>query len=542
MKKICCLILVLSIVLSAINVLAEGYETQFKYDNETKTLTITSLADEDSSLEDTGHEGGCKFFMDYPWDKYCEEAEKVVFDEGVKIVPAAALARFKEVKEIVISDSVTAIGDFAFYDCHNLETIKLPANLEKLGYEALYGIEAMKEITLPAKLTNFSAVNCTGIENIWVEEGNTSLKSVDGVLYSANGEELVTYPAGRGGEYAIASGTKIIGDRAVAHAKNLTDITIPNTVTTINAGAFSNCSKLVNVKFEEGSTLKTIDERCEYWGDEYDEIFGAFAYCDSLTELTFPDSLETVYQYLIYGSKNLKTLNFGANFKGVSKQTKYDSERFFNKHIENINVTKNNPYVSSINGVLYSKDLKTLIIFPPAKKANTYKVNAKTVEIAPCAFIDAKVKKIVLSKKTKTLGAAAFSRCKQLKAIVNTNNVKTFDRSVFSNCKRLASVEFKKLTTVPASTFYGCKRLKSVTLGKNVKRVSGWAFDGCKSLRKFVIRSKNAKIAKKTFVTAKYKNKFYYRMNKPKKFVICGLKNSTAEKYAKKYKIKFKKI
>lgn len=542
MKKISCLVLVLSIVLSTVNVLAVGYETEFKYDNKTKTLTITSLAEEDSSLEDTGHEGGCKFLMYYPWDKYSKEAEKVVFDDGLKIVPAAAIARFKEVKEVVISDSVTAIGDFAFYECPKLETIKLSANLEKLGYESFYGIEAMKEITLPEKLTNFSAVNCTGLENIWVEEGNTSFKSVGGVLYSANGEQLVTYPAGREGEYTIVSGTKIVGDMAVSHAKKLTGVTIPNTVTTIEAGAFFNCSLLANVKFEQDSALKTINERCKYWGDEYDEIFGAFAYCNSLTELTFPDSLETVYQYLIYGSKNLKTLNFGTKIKGVSKKMEYDSERFVNNHIENINVAENNPYLSSIKGVLYSKDLKTLKVFPRGKKGDTYKVNANTVRIGASAFSNAKVKKVVLSKKTKNIGDAAFAGCKQLKAVVNTNNVKSLGRSAFANCKRLASVTFKKLTAVPANAFYGCKRLKSVTLGKKVKSVSGWAFNECESLRKFVIKSKKAKIAKKTFVTAVYKGKVYYRMDKPKKFVIHGVKGSTAEKYANKYKIKFKTV
>ena len=178
--------------------------------------------------------------------------------------------------------------------------------------EAFQGT-ALQKITLPKTLTpdvdsngylSLSAFSgCTSLTNINVSVNNANLSSVEGVLFDKAGTTLIRYPEGKSGTYSLS-----------------------NNVTTIAKEAFSNCKQLQGITFGENSKLQTIGS-------------GAFIACTSLQTITLPASLAKLTPVQSY--------QFSDTFSGCTGLT-------------DIQVADNNTNYSSIEGVLFSKDKKSL--------------------------------------------------------------------------------------------------------------------------------------------------------------------------------------
>jgi hypothetical protein len=130
---------------------------------------------------------------------------------------------------ITLPDSFINLGDRAFYDCPNLATVNIPRNLTSLGYEAFYACP---------KLTAFT-----------VDPANPALSSVDGVLFDKNRAKLVQFPAGKGGDYAIPEGVRIIATNAFLACSALTSVVFPASLVGIQAIAFNLCPNLTALFF-----------------------------------------------------------------------------------------------------------------------------------------------------------------------------------------------------------------------------------------------------------------------------------------------------
>ena len=213
---------------------------------------------EDTELNIPAEAGGL------PLTKICDNAfdraktvETVTVPEGVTEIGNSSFSHMEALKKIVLPSTLKKIGLTAFDYSRALEEADLPEGLESIGRGAFMDT-ALKNVELPASVQQIGSVpfaNCASLTSINIPSSNSSYKTVDGVLYSKDGKELIQYPAGREGEFAVPEGTEVI-----------------------RYGAFANCT-LTKVTFPE--TLKKI---------ENDAFFG----CVTLTELSFPESLEEI--------------------------------------------------------------------------------------------------------------------------------------------------------------------------------------------------------------------------------------------------------
>jgi hypothetical protein len=148
-----------------------------------------------------------------------------------------------------------------------------------------------------------------------------------------------------------------------------------------------------------------------------------------------------------------------------------------------IYVDSNNPKFTSISGVLYDKEVTTIIACPASKKVDFIIPNS-VVKIGYSTFENCSdLESIVIPSSVKKIGHSAFSGCKSLTDIIILNSIKSVERSSFSSCKNLSKVIFSEsIINIGDLSFKNCKSLKSVYFeGNPPLEFGGKVFSNCHS-------------------------------------------------------------
>ena len=175
----------------------------------------------------------------------------------IKKVPEGA-----GLKSFSIPNSVTTIGELAFYNCQSLENIDIPASVTTIGEGAFAWCTSLQCIDIPDSVTTIGEsafAGCSSLQSINVEDENQHYASVDGVLYSKDLTIIKKVPEGVGlKSFSISDNVTTIGEWAFSRCKALKRVDIPNSVTTIGYMAFSNCSALQSIHMSR-TTLDGFD-------------------------------------------------------------------------------------------------------------------------------------------------------------------------------------------------------------------------------------------------------------------------------------------
>ncbi len=218
---------------------------------------------------------------------------------------------------ITIPERVTSIGDWTFNNCRSLTSITIPSSVTSIGELAFQNCLSLTSITIPERVTSIgdqSFVNCDSLTTIEVDSANTTYSSEDGVLFNKDKTILIRYPEGNTRtSYIIPSSVTSIGDYAFWGCSSLTSITILEGVTSIGDWAFQSCRSLTSITIPEGVT--SIGPH-------------ASPGCRSLTSITIPSSVKSIgYQAFddcyalaeVYNYSNL-TITAGSSSNGYLGQ------------------------------------------------------------------------------------------------------------------------------------------------------------------------------------------------------------------------------
>jgi BspA type Leucine rich repeat region (6 copies) len=202
-----------------------------------------------------------------------------VGDEGSNVFGIYNTSYYTSVTSVTIPNSVTSIGDYAFYMA-SLSSLSIGKGLASIGYFALYGCMSLSSITVDPSNTNYSS-------------------DVNGVLFDKNKTTLIQYPVGRTAySYAIPESVTNIQRAAFHLCQNLVSITIPNSLTSIGDFAFGSCVNLVNISMPNG--VATIGNY-------------AFSSCFQLTSITIPPSVNWIGEYAFANCIRLNRAIFKGN-------------------------------------------------------------------------------------------------------------------------------------------------------------------------------------------------------------------------------------
>ena len=264
-------------------------------------------------------------------------------------------------------------------------------------------------VTLPSCLTTIGngAFASTKITSVTIPG---SVSTIDG--YAFMGCSLLS------GVTIESGGLTALGFNMFLDCAALTSIIIPGSVKTIGYGAFESCSALADVTLQEG--LEAIEQN-------------AFWNCTSLAGIIIPDSVTKIAKGAFWNCTSLSGVSISQYV------TSFEDPFPGCTSLDNITVDPQNPIITSVDGVLYSKDMRTLMRYPPAKSGTQFTVPVSVTSIADQAFDNASLlTDIALHDGITQIGW--FRNCSSLASLTIPNAVTGLSYPMFMGCTSLQSM------------------------------------------------------------------------------------------------------
>ena len=431
--------------------------------------------------------------LSYPYN-YSGSSNPYIVAEGTSEVMAYAFYN-SNVISIRLND-VATIDPMAFKSSSQLTSVTFGANVSSIGEGSFSG--------------------CTKLTAFDVDPNNSKYKATDGVIFTKDGKQLVLYPSGKAGNYAIPEGTVTVANQAFYNAAKLGNVTVPTTLTEIGTWAFGYCS-LTGLTFTATSSLQKI---------------GTSAFTGTkLTTVTLPASVETIENSAFNYVDNLQSVYI----EDGSKLTKINYQAFAN----NQNLTTfqflGSTQVTTIETNAFYNDIKlTSFVVPstvttiqssafqntPAMTTVTFEEPASITTIGTGAFAYSGITSIDLPESVTKLETQAFDNCSALTTVNIPKNLTDIGMGAFNKCdgilnftvdadnptysalagmltnKDKTALEvfpagqadsrytlIPKFTTVKPYAFYGSKKLDNITFPASVTEIGDRAIALCENLK-----------------------------------------------------------
>ena len=380
---------------------------------------------------------GVRYNVTSETDKTVEVVRHSTQHPGSVVIPESVMLHGEEY-------SVTSIGQEAFFYCSGLTSIEIPSSVTSIGSFAFYCCTGLTSIEIPNGVTSigsYAFYNCSGLTSIEIPSSVTSIGS--SAFYGCTGLNEVHIS-----DLAAWCGHSFNGSDAnpLSYAKNLylngelvTELVIPDGVTSIGSSAFSGCTGLTSI--EISGSVTSIGG-------------GAFQNCTGLTSLEIPSSVTSIESSAFSGCTGLTNISVAAG------NAKYDSRDNCNAIIE----TATNRLVCGCKNTVIPEEITSI----------------GWAAFQNCTGLTS----IVIPSSVTRIESYAFRGCTGLTSIEIPSSVTSIEWGAFESCSGLTSVEIpSSVTNIDGCAFCGCTGLTSIIIPSNVTYIGSSAFYGCTGLR-----------------------------------------------------------
>ena len=395
----------------------------------------------------------------------------------------------RDVTEIVIPETVTKIGVFAFSPTFSfgnftkLESVIIPDSVLNIGFWAFSGCSSLRSIEIPRSVTaiyNGAFDDCSSLTQIKVHPENEHFFDEKGVLFEGAKPDnskyprvkLRRFPAGRKArEYAIPGYVGEIGERAFDGCSSLVKVTFPDSVTRIGREAFKGCSRLAVAELPP--SLRGI-------GDS------AFEGCSRLIVPQLPHSIQEIGSSAFEGCSFLGTITIPSHVTTIGAGAFAAC-----RTLAEIKADGGKKAFHDRDGILFEGE--KLHTFPAGKNARRYTIRKGVTRIEARAFEGCAVlAEIDIRGSVEEIPNGAFRGCSALAKITIPESVRKIGGSAFSGCSALTGMNIPdSVQEIGSFAFSGCTALTKIEIPDSVQKIGSYAFSGCTSLDGFMIHPDN---------------------------------------------------
>ena len=303
---------------------------------------------------------------------------------------------------------------------------------------------------------DFAVKNSDGVM-IYYNKTGTNATVTYQVLHNSNYSGNVIIPnevAYNGVTYAVTS----IGNSAFYSCRELTSITIPNSVISIENYAFDSCS---------GLTSLTIPNFVTFIGKR------AFGDCSGLTSLTIGRSVTFIGSHAFINCSGLTNVIIE---DGTATLSFEDNSEFSSSPIKNLHLGRNITYPSESP-------------FQGNTTLTTLTIGSSVTSIGNLAFYGcSSLTSPIIPNSVTSIGLYAFNDCRGLTELTIPSSVTSIGELAFSGCSGLTSLTIpNSVTSIGTGTFQGCSRVSSLTIPNSVTSIGDFAFANCSKLMELTI-------------------------------------------------------
>ena len=487
----------------------------------------------------------------------CRNLRKVVLPNSITMIGSSAFKGCEQLEEIALPERLERIKENAFQECISLKCIRIPENVTSIGTEAFQNCKNLKQVEIcPERISTWG-------DNVFA--GCKGLLDFQGLLIL--GETMLCRYEGSGGPVSIPQGVKHIQNAAFKSRKKLSEVVMPEGVESIGAEAFAGCVGLRSVILP--GTLKEIQEK-------------AFKGCKMLAELVFPASLRIIGEESFRNCETLGSVVLPSGVEKVGKNAfagctglKYvELPQRINKSITGV-FNQSELLEKRVQGQLsFSTDTEAAFLTKVREKSNRAKFMQTfiTQDNGPYAawFLEQLTKTITGEELDTYIEAAAAQQKPQVQAVLLNyknkdisaeqglqlelpNEIRSMERNEmsvsdwrkifkFSMKDGKASISGYKgtevnvqipiyigknpVTEIADGAFFGCEIMESLTIPEGVLCVGRQVFDRCCNLKDLHLPASVARIDS-------------YIGSMRSKLTIHAPAGSYAEQYAKENNIPF---
>ena len=369
----------------------------------------------------------------------CTSLETIELPDSLTVIGDSMFSGCSSLKYVKLPGEATSLGSSVFASCTSLETIDLPDTISSIGSLA-FSETAIESITIPASVTS---INTTAFSKAYklrefiVEEGNENFSVRDGILFSSETPYLLpNVLCGDDETWTVPEYFTSLPSQFFAY-KTAGTVVIPSTVTEMVSSYLFKNSRIKEVIIE---TPFTEIHSYMYNYSHLEKIVipdsvttignNAFSYCDALKEVIIPESVVSIGTTLFANCNSINYLEIRSscpdicnifaspNMYETSSGVYLDNQISYTTWTSSLEtlILAGNDYFTVVDNVLYTKDMKTLVLYPGGIAQNEFTVPEGVTRIEALAFRENdNLTKVILPESLVSIGHKAFYSCAALK-------------------------------------------------------------------------------------------------------------------------------